>query len=750
MEEIKSSLVNLDIMSHVKDSLIHVSKQDGKEKFRVKMLEYINDTADNDDDEFFFNSIVTVRFLNPETDAIAYTDKYKLIWLNAPDGGGVGESVRIWDFIYDHECLHQLWDTFGVEDQIKKNGIEYNHYILNIASDCVINDYLVRIRKKTPFKNGVFPEYLEQQYGVIYDTKKDTQYTLYLKLLEKAKELEKDQKLQDACKEFDGKITPKSVNKQPGGPPPPPPPSIKHSKDYIKGWTDAIQDTLDKKIDPLKDSPKKTGNKEYDQGYSDAIDNIKEGLENGVNISKGGGGGGNSGSDLPDIPWDIDNKDQDQQSGNGKSKPSDKDDDSDSDSSDSSDSDSSPSDKAQKAANEAKEAAKKAQEAADKAKQDANGSDSGDDDSDKNGSSGSSKEDKQQKAADAQKAADEAKEAAKEAQKAADEAKEAENNGDENEAENAAKKAQDAADKAKQAAKKAGSDSDSNSGKNDDEAGEAKKGGTGSGGTYLESEADLEKICKEQEENIKNFRNRISGPLGNFIKQCTLSASLKKSGLITDGTFKGASMHWNQEMNKTIKAFLKKKVFQKQREFKRTYQRVKRGSGFVEFGKPLERGKKLKNDKLLINVAFYIDRSGSMQDRIDNAFDALYVVAESLKKQFGHEKVVDDVQFKIYAFEYDIREINFGKRCTTGGGTMPFQQLLRDISDRTKDYLINVILTDAGFSDINVSEVDKFINDIDGCILFITNEPSSIMKNIAKKHNTKLFYIEADKNFTVK
>ena len=48
--EIKSSLLNSEDFKFVKESLIYVSEQDGKEKFRVKMLEYINDSADNDED----------------------------------------------------------------------------------------------------------------------------------------------------------------------------------------------------------------------------------------------------------------------------------------------------------------------------------------------------------------------------------------------------------------------------------------------------------------------------------------------------------------------------------------------------------------------------------------------------------------------------------------------------------------------------------------------------------------------------
>ena len=42
---------------------------------------------------------------------------------------------------------------------------------------------MVYYRKKTPPSIGIFPEVLKKEFGVEYDRKKDTQYTLYLKLL---------------------------------------------------------------------------------------------------------------------------------------------------------------------------------------------------------------------------------------------------------------------------------------------------------------------------------------------------------------------------------------------------------------------------------------------------------------------------------------------------------------------------------------------------------------------------------------
>ena len=639
--EIKSSLLNDKDFIFVKDSLIKVSEKDGKEKFRVKMLEYINDISDNDDDEFFFDMIEFIRFLDPSDDATAFTTPEHLIFMNAPSGGGnpIGENVRKWDFIYDHECLHQLWDTFGVAEKLKKEGIKYNHYVLNVASDCVINDYLSFIRKKELPDNLITPEYLKQEYGIEYDRKRDTQYTLYLKLIEVADKLEKDKRCQEQCGD---------------------------------------------------DSQQQSGNQ-----------------------SQQGGSQSQSGS------------------GSNSSK------------------ENKTAEDAQKSADEAKDAAKEAQDAADKAKN--NG------DSDADGK---------------QKAADEAKDAAKEAQDAANKAKEAKDKGDKEGEEKAAKEAQDAANKAKQAANKATGKKDgessnkSNNNGSNKEKGEKSSdnqdkdrekgnpggkdgGGSGSKGNQ-ESEINLDELKKRAEQTIEKYRNKISGDLGSFLKQCQSSSMLKENGL-TVQTEKGISL-WNQQLNSYVKAYVKKKVFQKHREFKRTYQRTKRGAGFVEFGQPIQRGKKLKEDKLIISVAFYVDRSGSMTGTIDKVFDAAYVIAEALKKQFAKEKVVGDIAFKMYTFDDSIEEIKWGKKVQARGGNMSMHQYLKHIEELTGDYLINIFITDGEFS-VDANDVTDLLKKLAGCLIYVTNTPSecsTVMKKLSKTNATQLFYIDADKDFNIK
>jgi len=607
--EIKSSLINSDEFEFVKNSLIKASEKDNETEFRVKALEYINDTSDEKDDKFFYDMLEFVRFLDPDDDATAYTTPEHLIYLNCPSGGGnpIGKSVRKWDFIFDHECLHQLWDTFGVAEKIKEElGEEkYNHKLLNWASDCVINDYLYYYRKKERPENLITPEYIKEKFKVEYDRKVDTQYTLYLKLLPELEKIQKDKKYQD----------------------------------------------------------------EPDEGQS-------QGQSSGQGSDSKSSKGNSSGN---------------QQKKENKT-----------------------ADDAQKSADEAKKAAKEAQDAADKAIK------AGDKDADKK-----------------QKAADEAKKAAKEAQDAADKAKEAKDKGDKEGEEKAAKEAQDAADKAKNAANEANGEKNSGEGK-----------GQGDGtADHEETEADLKDIKERAQEIIENYKNKLSGDFGTFISKCKKSVELKKSGLST-GVNNGMS-GWNQQLNASCNAFVKKKVFQKKREYKSTYSRTKRGSGFVEYGKPIKPGRKIRENKLTINVAFYIDISGSMGSCIKDVWKASYAIAEGLKKKFKSESVVDEVTFKMHAFDTQMFEVPYGKEKNAGGGTMNFEKILEYIKDNTYNYLINIIITDAGFS-IDKQQTAKFIKNINGMIEFVTNEDSAEMKNLAKQYPTQLNYILADSKFNIK
>lgn len=634
--EIRSSLINSKELKLLKDSLIAASEVDGKENFRVRLIEYIDDTADNEDDEFFYDMIEFVRFLKPDPETTAYTTPEHLIFMNAP--GVFGEKIREWDFVYCHECLHQLWETFDVAEQIKKNGVKYDHYVLNIASDCVINDYLSAIRKKTAPPDGITPEYLKEQYGIDYDRKVDTQYTLYLKLLEVAEKLKKDQRCQSAQ---DGD----------GG---------------------------------------QSGEGQEGQGSSSSSSSSGDGSS----------GDGSSG--------------------------------------DKSDSQNKTAGDAQKSADEAKNAADKAQQNADSGK-------------------------------GSQADADAAKDAAKDAQAAADRAKDCADKGDKEGEAKAAQEAKDAADKAKALAGEGG-DGKSGDGKDSsdagDKAGNDSKGGEagddkgsgkgqGRGGSSDKglsgemSEEEKAQIKAKAEGVIKKFKEKISGAFGDFVKKCKNSVKCDPNGL-ANNTKKGKGA-WNKQMDLAINAYVKKNLDKKRRQFEQTYKRVKRGSGIVKMGAPIIPGKRIKDDKMPINIAYYIDRSGSMGGCINQVFEAAFKISEALKQRFRKDKLVKNTDFRTFVFNDRMNEIKFGQTAYASGGTMDFEEILKFISKNTKNVLINIIITDAGFS-VNETEVKNFLKkEVDGLVIFITNSENAQVKKIANENEfkTKLIYILADANFNV-
>ena len=628
--EIKSSLINSKELKLLKDSLIAASEVDGKENFRVRLIEYIDDTADNEDDEFFYDMIEFCRFLKPDPETTAYTTPDHIIYLNAP--GVFGEKMREWDFVYCHECLHQLWETFAVEDQIKKNGIKFDHYVLNVASDCVINDYLAAIRKKTAPDGLITPDYLNKTYGIDYDRKVDTQFTLYLKLIEVAEKLKKDQRCQDAQDNGDG------------------------------------------------------------QG----------GSSSGGSSSGNSSSGGNSSSDKNDNTAEG----------------------------------------AQKSADEAKKAADKAQENADSGK--------------------GSQED-----------ANAAKEAAKEAQDAADRAKEAADKGDKEGEAKAAKEAKDAADKAKKLAGE-GEDKDNtdrtdgngkdnedrdkdNTDRTDGEGSDDKNKGIGHKGagdtddriSGEMTEEEKEQIKAKAEGIIKKYKEKISGAFGDFVKKCKNSVKCDPNGL-ANNTRKGKGA-WNKQMDVAINAYVKKNLDKKRRQFEQTYKRVKRGSGIVKMGAPIIPGKRIKDDKMPINIAYYIDRSGSMEACINQVFEAAFKISEALKQRFRKDKLVKSTDFRTFVFNTRMDEIRFGQKTYASGGTMGLDEILNFINKNTKNMLINIIITDAGFN-VNETEIKKFLKDgVDGLVIFITNAENVEVKKIANENEfkTKLIYILADANFNV-
>ena len=696
--EIKSSLINSKSLKFLKNSLIAASEVDGKENFRVRLIEYIDDTADNEDDEFFYDMIEFCRFLKPDPETTAYTTPDHLIYLNAP--GVFGEKVREWDFVYCHECLHQLWDTFGVEDQIKKNGIKYDHYVLNVASDCVINDYLSAIRKKSAPSDVILPEHLQKQFGVTYDRKVDTQFTLYLKLLEVAEKLRKDQKCQDAQDGGDGQEGQEGQGGSSSGSGSSGSGSSGSKSDSQNNTAEGAQKSADEAKKAADKAQQNADSGKGSQKDADAAKDAAKEAQDAADRAKDAANKGDKEGEAKAAKEARDAADRAKklagEGGEGK------------------DGDNT-AEGAQKSADEAKKAAGKAQQNADSGK-------------------------------GSQKDADAAKEAAKEAQDAANRAKEAANKGDKEGEAKAAKEAKDAADKAK---KLAGEDS---GGSKDKASGGKGQGHDSPDGVEITGELTEEQkaqIKAKAEGVIKRYKDKITGAFGDFVKKCRNSVKCDPNGL-ANNTKKGKGA-WNKQMDVAINAYVKKNLDKKRRQFEQTYKRVKRGSGIVKMGAPIIPGKRIKDDKMPINIAYYIDRSGSMESSIDKVFEAAFKISEALKQRFRKDKLVKSTDFRTFVFNTHMDEIRFGQTTSASGGTMGLDQILEFINKNTKNVLINIIITDAGFA-VNENEIKNFLKSgVDGLVIFITNAENAEVKKIANEpeFKTKLIYILADADFNV-
>lgn len=667
-----NSLLDTKEFAKLKENILLC--KDGKEEWKADFIEFTNDDCDNSDLSFFFDQLPFVRFIVDQSEEhVAFTTPEKKIYMNAPYVSFIGESKKLWESVYFHECLHQLWETFAVAEEIKKTLGEdkYDHAILNIASDCVINEFIMNnMRRKMP-DNLVDAKFIKEKCGVDYDRAKDTQYTLYCKLFKKKEEIKKNMpdKYKEAGEEGD-----------PGG-----------------------------------------------QGGQGG----QGGKSGGKSGGQGGKGGNGGKKDIKDM--------------SGKEAAAD----------------------AQKSANEAKDAANKAQAAADAAKEAA-----------KNGGD--------QEAADkAQKAADAAKKAAEKAQKAADEAKAAADAGDDETARQKAQEARDAANKAKQKSQEAGQKTkEAAEGADGDAAEKAKEAGDeaeGQGGEHdpnedgtpsgtkqidhtggphelkewLENDAKDDESNKMAKENVDKYKKRVDGIVGEYIsgvKRCLkdIQQARDGQGYKTFAKAQGKSK-WDIDFKNIVDAYIKQQIFNKKREMEPTYSRPNRRAGFVKFGQPIKKGVKPKEDKLNISMTFYIDKSGSMWgEDLENATKLAYGLSDAIEDKHKHEKkVIEKFEFKYYTFNEHIQPIKKHEKVESNGGNMSFEELLDVIKKNSINDMINVIITDAGFP-INVSKTLKFVEEMTGLFVFVTNmnQCESDYREVekrAKEHNFK--YILADRHF---
>ena len=232
---------------------------------------------------------------------------------------------------------------------------------------------------------------------------------------------------------------------------------------------------------------------------------------------------------------------------------------------------------------------------------------------------------------------------------------------------------------------------------------------------------------------IEKYANSISGKIGNFIKKCKSSAKCENPNFVAK-TDSGGGSKWINDLEQTCVTYIKNKLKGK-KEYKRTYSKVKRGTrpftnADMERGRLIQKGKRIKKDKVGFDISVYIDASGSMGDLINKAFDIMYKMCDNFIQTFSKEKQVDpeNVNIKIYSFTTHMKEIPYGKRCPAAGGTYDFDELLNDIYTNGKYSFLNIVITDAEF-EINNNNAIKLLNDMEGLFAVVTNTDEKEMFN---------------------
>ena len=138
-----------------------------------------------------------------------------------------------------------------------------------------------------------------------------------------------------------------------------------------------------------------------------------------------------------------------------------------------------------------------------------------------------------------------------------------------------------------------------------------------------------------------------------------------------------------------------------------------------------------------------------MGSSIDNALNLTYAVADKIAKIYGRDPVIAGTAFKYFVFDTSLTEIKYKKMVHASGGTFGFEELLRNIKEKGANAMVNMVITDAGFS--GIGDLSSFFKDVDGIVILITNTYGARkeFQDLEKKFNKQFIYIESDSNFSL-
>ena len=281
--------------------------------------------------------------------------------------------------------------------------------------------------------------------------------------------------------------------------------------------------------------------------------------------------------------------------------------------------------------------------------------------------------------------------------------------------------------------------------------GTSKHGGHGSDGslhTTFEDEPFDQEAAKRAKALVEKFKNKMNGPLAEFVKKCKKSADLWQPTDVKINSYSGKE--WDQKLNNLIQADIRNRIWQHQRKFKRSYYKFKKRD-IDNTSDVINPGRKILKDQMSIKFAFYIDVSGSMNDCISDLIDYVNRLCDVIEKRYGKDETIAGMTFEFRGFDDYIHSMKRHQKVVnaSGQGTMSMEELCNHVQKLSKDATFNIIFTDCEFSNIDENKMRDFFKSMDDTLFFVSCEKNATVEKLAKEFKTKIFFIYSDNNFKI-
>lgn len=225
---------------------------------------------------------------------------------------------------------------------------------------------------------------------------------------------------------------------------------------------------------------------------------------------------------------------------------------------------------------------------------------------------------------------------------------------------------------------------------------------------------------------LKSTKDTLGGLFSKYIKDLqSISSHIRKDkfNIPVKIQQQNASNTMLEPLFNCINLIVQNKLISIINNYERTYSRINRKYPESEI---LKKGKIIKNEKVDLNISFYIDTSGSMSGCIKNLMKEVYSNTKTLKDRFikSNKDKIKNLDFIFYEFNTKINRIKPGTIPPAEGGNVSLDKLIDYMKKHTDMSLINIIITDAGFKTINADIINQTSNIKNNIVVF-TNDVSS-------------------------